>query len=108
MLGAVAPVARRVARRLGEQATLVVVADRLDRHAGEAGELADGDHVLRSPFDQLAAQDVYHVSGYRGRTPPGPTGSRPARSPRTRPGPGKRWCRPARRSAARAGSPPPR
>src|SRR5260370_21628705 len=96
MLGAVAPVARRVARRLGEQATLVVVADRLDRHAGEAGELADGDHVLRSPFDQLAAQDVHHVSRYPGGTPPRPTGSPPARSPPTTPGAGKPWGPPAR------------
>src|SRR6266581_7755290 len=107
MLGAVAPVARRVARRLLEQAALVVMADGLDRHARVVGELADGDHVPKFPFGQLAAKDVHHVTGYRGGTRPVPTGSRPARSPRTRPGPGRRCCRPACRSAARAGTPPP-
>jgi hypothetical protein len=49
VLGAVAPVARGVARRLGEQATLVIVADGLDGHAGVGGELADGDHALGLP-----------------------------------------------------------
>jgi hypothetical protein len=55
VLGAVAPIVRGVARRLGEQATLVVVADGLDRHARVGGELADGDHALATPFDQLDA-----------------------------------------------------
>ena len=48
--GAVTPVTRRVARRLLEQAALVVMADGLDRHARVFGELTDGDRLLRSRF----------------------------------------------------------
>jgi hypothetical protein len=46
--GAIPPAARRVARRFGEQAALVVVADRPDRHARVGGELADGEQVQNS------------------------------------------------------------
>ena len=54
VLRGVAAIPRSVARRLCQQAALVVVPDGLDRHARVARELTDGDHAFRSPFDQVA------------------------------------------------------
>src|SRR5262249_3423277 len=68
VLGAVAPIARRVARRLREQAALVVMADSLDRDARVGSELADRDRVGWSAFNPLAAQEAHQASGSRGGT----------------------------------------
>ena len=45
VLGGVAPVAGGITAGLGQESFVVVDADGLGRHAGVAGELADGDHV---------------------------------------------------------------